>query len=151
MTHIEDIKVGDWITITGYKYWEEYDISHFPPKRRKRLEFDGQPFEVVAISLPFIAAKQLNTTLDESEQNVISIDYRAWSIQRVNRRYVKAVMTGDVVETKRGILKKGKPVATKQLKVCPLCGENMKERKKTRQKDWYLICMCGFEGKVVKK
>jgi hypothetical protein len=92
MTAVDDLKVGMFVAIVGDyepKGWREPEMSPFfsmcygePTKPKPRAT--GQPLQIVAISLPFLA-------VTDGEKKY-PIDVRECQLQRLSPAYVRAMM-----------------------------------------------------------
>lgn len=90
----DDIIVGDWIALIGYKEDEEEapsfmyndDPQHHTLKAlkgMKRRDPDGRPFKVVAIDAPFILA-------EDYDGDPASFDMRYEQFKKLSETYVNA-------------------------------------------------------------
>jgi hypothetical protein len=72
-SQVDDLKVGMWVAVTkNYKYPE-------------RVEYNGCPMKIIAISLPFLC-------LSDGKDSLDTLDVRHIDLVRLNHRYVKAML-----------------------------------------------------------
>ena len=129
MTPIDSIKVGDWIAVS--------DCLVEPPECIRdhsiRFQADGRPWQVVAISLPFLCLR------DDRVQ--VTLDVRNWEVVRLSRVYVARVLEAPAARERRRKPRKPKADALQ----CPRCGERMVQMLIGSQ--WRYTCRdCKFDG-----
>lgn len=123
MTKVDDISVGDFVVITK-------DLSHDPigyrdgfvPYTIPEPAYDGTPFEVIAIGLPFLVLKPPR----EVNTKFCSLDVRKYVVQKVSSDYV-SVFIQDTYITKTGEVLVETEKSEKYRKVCPECGSSLLE------------------------
>jgi predicted RNA-binding Zn-ribbon protein involved in translation (DUF1610 family) len=138
-TPIDDLHVKQWVAVCHDKRVQG-DAPHWmhadhPPS------FTGEPLQIVAISLPFIAVS------DGTRR--FAIDARDYGLRKLHPTYVRK-MRGVFMDHPDGILaisetEDGVPAdAAKGL--CPLCSTRLRERRIAHE-TWVFKCpQCGFEG-----
>lgn len=147
MTKHDDLSVGDYIVlvecheIEAYCPYNIYHEDFIPPK------FDGRPFEILAVSLPFVCVTNGPQTF--------AIDLHAWGVQKVTREYAKAMAhaNGCVTVERRKKNKRSVFAAAKQRQAppdpqaCPRCGHRMRQVLQAGGSGWFLICpQCNNNG-----
>lgn len=170
-THPENLKPGDWIAVVGHRDLDNQDdepqmvMSMFGPSVSRPSpppQYNGLPSKVVAISLPFICITDGKATE--------ALDIRQIRVQKVSKRYAKAMIAGrrsegvwaarqnttdvqDVADvfnmTASDIVMSSSDVLTfKMPRTCPVCQEaEMKETLTEGEREWKLSCpSCGFTG-----
>lgn len=152
--YILTLKKGDLIALTDFHNEDEtpptYEELMMGGQRRARTQFDGKPWRIVSISLPFL--------LVTDGKKRVSIDTRMWSVQRVSKEYAREWRSEEqTTETlkkgkKTNDLFKKKPRKEKPgLDQCTKCGGKMKQALKGHQV-WKWVCSeCGNEGPDVDK
>lgn len=144
MTHPENIHVGNWVSVEP----KQVDDSPYFPSHRPltHLPPAGQPLQVRALSLPFVA-------LSDGEQ-VFPVDTREAELRILHRKYVKTMK--DFIVDDQGIMVVPDTASAPQIreavvrdtKSCPNCGHRMVERLQVPS-TWILACrQCGFEGSI---
>lgn len=155
MTPIENLHAGEYVAVS------EYHCSKSGP-----VTFSGLPFQVVAVSPPFVALRAPDGTVNP-------LDYREWSVTKVSRRYARAIWEasalsvdseGDVrisPRAKRKLLNrlrrernKVESVEAHDSRDCPRCGARLQQRlrkdRETGRHYWLTFCpTCGYEHDVV--
>ena len=100
-----------------------------------RPKYDGKPWQVVAISLPFVC-------LTDGRVKV-SCDTRTTVLQRVTREYALAMDTPAIPEARHAsiFLARQPPPDAPDPRDCPRCGHRMTQRLKTPGSgEWPLVC-----------
>lgn len=140
MTAIDDLKPGMFVAVTQYRGETEHHDSWMGFSCNRTPTFDGKPWKVVAISLPFACLTDGRTK--------ISIDLRLWGVQRITRQYAQAFEPGERHVDKPAFGKKRKRKEKPDKRSCPRCGARMVERLKVPGKSvWAAVCrQCGFDG-----
>lgn len=146
MTHVDDINVGEFIVVTKWLLYEEYDDSTFPPRRNPIPMYTGQPHEVVGIGLPFLS-------LRDKDGDISTLDTRAFAFQKVPKDYMQSVLDKDVESINHGKLLKQEPkLQESKEKLCPLCQQTLQERQVMGESKWQWVCRpCGFVGYIDKE
>ncbi len=111
-THVENLEVGDWITIVKDRLEGEEDAINFfgmPTGRKTQPSYSGKPCQVVGISLPFLALRTGN--------EVMGLDIRRYEVQRLSLEYVRAFI----------------PKLEVGLDNCQKCGRKLRIAAETRQ------------------
>lgn len=145
MTPIDDLHVGQWIAVVGEKK-EEPDCNPFSLFRpSKRDMVTGQPLQIVALSLPFIAVTDGHRRFP--------LDVREVEVKKLHRKYVQSMKARQKDWEPEGFAvpepEKAKEESTGKHGLCPMCGDRLIQRKS--QGDWFLACReCGFEGTLPK-
>lgn len=125
MTKVDDISVGDFVVVIK-------DLSHEPVGYREGFipytipepAYDGVPFEVVAIGLPFLVLK---TPYDRASGiDYKTVDIRKYQLQKVDTSYV-SIFINDTYTTKTGEVLVETEKSEKHRKVCPECGGSLCE------------------------
>lgn len=151
-TPIDALKVGDWIALVDLIAEQPTNTFGF----RVEAEFNGLPYKIIAIDLPFI--------LVHGMPGKCAIDTRRFQVKRMSREYVKAAFRDcdRLRDTRRAV----KPPAFAQPRRkrekpqepdprdCPRCGERMVQRQSkeeiTGDVIWRYKCnYCGFDGERV--
>lgn len=138
-TPIDSLKIGDWIAVTGDKH-----VDDASPYYRPVPDYSGIPFEIVAISPPFIAV------MPHGDFGVRSLDARRWDVQRVDKRYVEAYRKRAegpmATPARRRQARRKKKREKPDLRDCPRCGERCVQRHHTPSNSWHLVCQqCGLD------
>jgi len=139
MTPIDDLKVGDYVAVVNSKAPCRTDFFG----NDRPHEYDGKPFRIQAISLPFLAL--------EWGEHVLSLDVRAHEVQKVSWRYAKALTPNGSQEAVLTTPRKKKR-RKRDKSLCPRCGERLIQRLTTgvlMKNIWVLVCSnddCGFEA-----
>ncbi len=107
-TEVDDLNVGDWIAIHRY-YPEENrcELIGNATGVRPEVKYDGIPFKIKAISLPWIATEDPKGMLH-------TFDVRATRLIKVSEKYAAIVAHAN----QNGI--PAVPVAENR---CPFCGK----------------------------
>lgn len=160
MTKVDDLSPKDWIAITAAHIPEEpgYDgMAFFMPRGRRPMRMTGAPLFVVAINLPFICVK-------DGSDKVFAIDVRVCEFQRLDAKYVGAMVGRELEKPKSK--KRRKAEAELERQFCPRCKQRMVERLHVPKKPpttgteishdmklptlWYYFCKnCGWGGDPV--
>jgi hypothetical protein len=156
--HIENLKCGDWVAVTG-QYVQRPAQHHFispfgsvqedAPVGGDRVydysNMPGQPERVIAVSVPFVLLEGVNG------RNT-TIDIREYTLTRLDRRYVRAFLKAS---RGRGIDNASTPMDEYEVgdarpyseRMCPCCATKMHERLHEGHQVWLLVCPeCGFTG-----
>ncbi len=134
-SHVENLKIGDWIVVMSYKHWSEVADQDGVIGRPI---FDGRPLNLRAVGLPFLAVESLDGEVD-------AIDLRDYEIQKVGDEYAEAFMDlGDEYEDEEEPSQPAPPAARMK---CPLCSSKLQERR-TGPGAWVLACECGLEARM---
>lgn len=155
MTHIENIKVGDWIAILNVP--EEQEANPFDgmgfmfggtPKKRPSYAVTGKPLKVIAICHPFVSVSDGTVRFP--------IDSRHCSFTKLDKKYVSSLtMTRSdgrdstfVIPETSNIHRKKKKKEKPGVGFCPRCGDKLIERLTTSNLGvWMWVCKrCGFMG-----
>lgn len=124
----DDFKVGMFATVSGFK----------DPNHGDRY-WTGKPFEVMAISLPWIAV------FDGVSHS--SIDTRKYELTRVNREYVEALWRQPVGESYEKVYKRtGHRPEEPEYRMCPRCHDTNIGLLLVGPGRWETVCRtCGLE------
>ena len=150
---LDDLRVGKWIAIESDAAEPVEnpfgDYSFFGRQSKKGSLVNGQPLQIKAISLPFLAVTDGN--------HRFSLDTREVRVCLLDPKYVKAMTQEKPVGTKaRGVAvperrrkKKPEPVQERR-RACPECGGHLHEV--CQGGDWFFRCPdCKFLGGRPKK
>jgi DNA-directed RNA polymerase subunit RPC12/RpoP len=119
-TPIDQLNPGDWIAICGYR-------GH-----QCRRPFDGMPYRIKAICLPFLA-------LHDRERNPATVDVRVIDVVKLSAAYVRALYPPD---SEPG--ESGKPEEPDSFR-CVRCGEQLRQTF-TKRAGWRVKCPgCGSD------
>ena len=138
---IENVSVGDWVTVISQEYREaitiqnKYDTEY----HREIPKIDPEPLKVVAISTPFILGESVITT--KASNRGVSIDVRFSKWSKLSDDFVKEYCRLLKLPIPKDLDPDGE--IEKGTKQCPVCGKNMRERLVREGKnisDWILIC-----------
>jgi hypothetical protein len=113
------------------------------PQQRKEKSYNGKPWVIEAISLPFVCLTDGRVKL--------GVDLRKVTLQKVSREYAKA-MDLHKEERKGSIFDRNPPKPeTRDSRQCYRCGSRMVERLKHPGRGvWAVICReCGAEQSAV--
>lgn len=138
MTPIDDLHVGQWIAIVEDKVEPKIGIFGYAHQRNV---VSGQPLQIIAISLPFLAVTD--------GQMRFAIDVREMAVKKLHRKYVE-VMKGrwiDEEHSREGVaeIHESRPNTSTE-GMCPYCGDRLIQRL-GEDRAWYLFCReCGFQG-----
>lgn len=137
-TPIDDLHVGQWIAVVGDKVEPEPNMFGYAYRRDV---VSGQPLQIIAISLPFLAVTNGHMRF--------AIDVREFDVKLLHRKYVE-MMKGhwiDEEHSREGVAEKPKPEPTKSTEgMCPVCGDRL-IRRLGDDRCWHLFCReCGFQG-----
>lgn len=142
MTPVDDLHVNNWIAVC-YDKRAEPDMP-FWGQHSRQPSFTGQPLQIIAISLPFIAVRD--------GRRRFSIDIRDFGVRKLHPTYVRQMKGSyeDHDDGVCGISESGKEdVVLDEGSIrglCPMCGEKLRERRLATGV-WVFICdECGFEG-----
>lgn len=83
--HLEDLKIGDWITILSWKPAEFFNPMTGDIKVAQTKNFVGDPLRIVAIDPPFLAVEI------QASKVCASLDSRAASLMKLSKKYVDAL------------------------------------------------------------
>lgn len=130
MTHVDDLKRGDWITVI-YDTLEDH-VEH--------LEYSGTVARILEIDLPFICI--------ERHGRVSAIDVRSKQVQKVGARYAK------LMTERRVPRRKTKQDREEEKMQCRYCGARLAQRLykdgANRHGKWIYVCPeCGQTGDPV--
>lgn len=121
--HVDDIKPGDWLAISALRT---------PSEEEHR--FNGLPFRVKAISLPFLAV--------QSESRTYAIDVRRCVFTLVSAAYARALSSMPAKPRK-----KRKKLEEPDERACPRCGDRLCQRFSSVLGVWCIYCReCGYDG-----
>src|SRR5262245_14683505 len=81
MIHVDDLDVGTWVAISGITF--EPPTDHFG--NQARFQCDGHPWQVKAISLPFVS-------LSDGKKKGVILDTRNFVLVRLQPQYVRRVL-----------------------------------------------------------
>lgn len=129
MTPIDDIRIGNHIALVDYRGPDRCNRGGQP----KPMRFDGDPLEVVAISLPFLAVV--------NGPHLLTIDTRMYDVQKLKPHYVRTVHRFvDSMPSEEEI-----EARHPDPRRCVRCGERLRHRNDKQTKfEWRLICPnCG--------
>lgn len=129
MTHVDDLNVGDFVTIVhDYSMYEE-----------DQPIYAGTPVKIKAVGLPFICV--------DDGIRIFGVDTRRFEIQKVPKEYAKAFEGLAVIRPEDGkavkltfedvVKKKAREVDPN---ACPRCGAPRKNRLNQRTSEWELRC-----------
>lgn len=153
---LDKLKKGDLVIVSEDLDTEEpQGFSEMPFfAMRRKARFDGKPWKVLAINLPFV--------LVTDGDHTTAIDVRLWGLIPASKEYVKAWEEDHGVVHRQESIVRGRPVKGRQggiapkrrkkekpdPRACPRCRAKMKERLyEPGSGRWRLICpACGFEG-----
>lgn len=127
MSSIENIRVGDIIMPTEYRYQEE---KFFPPEWEAKYQpeirpLSTQPLLVVSIDAPFILCEQLVTTVGGAY--VVDSRYVSWT--KISKRFVREYCRMNELELHDKFRTKitDEQERSSSDKLCPLCDEKMSD------------------------
>lgn len=121
----DDLKKGMIVTVVGRKV-EPPDPPPWVFAPRRPEEFSGNPVEVVAVSLPFVAVT--------NGERTFSIDLRCWVLGRVSRAYRDAMSDSVPASRRRKKRRPEKPDPSR----CVNCGDRLAQV--LRDRKWYYYC-----------
>ena len=146
---LDDLRVGKWVAIESDAAEPVEnpfgDYSFFGRQAKKGSLVNGQPLQIKAISLPFLAVTDGN--------HRFSLDTREVRVCLLDSKYVKAMTQEKPVGTKaRGVAvperrRKKKPATQVQTtcRICPECQAILREVNQSGE--WFFRCNeCGFLG-----
>lgn len=91
MTPADDLRPGMWVAIVGREEPEEepenpWALMAWPTTKKTKTTrtFTGEPFQILAISLPFLCV------IGSGKQ--FAVDIRSVDVQRLNRQFVRAML-----------------------------------------------------------
>lgn len=128
MTPVENLKIGNFVAVVRSRGTEARAEEMWS---RPQVRYDGEPLEVQAISLPFMA-------VSNSDGDIFSLDMRDVEVQKLNHRYVAWMQeaTGRMEFRESS----GRPESHDG---CPRCGGMLRQRL-TADRQWRNICSeCG--------
>lgn len=170
-THPENLKRGDFIAIVkclrpkpsaghGYNPWQMFGGDQNPYGSNGQddvdpWEYNGRPYRILSISLPFIAAT--------NGEEFTTFDVRMYQFQKMTLDYVKQyslwALAGKKTQAARDFLGRYEVVSAEDMAKeeamndpnrCPRCGGKQIERLKLGDKSWKLHCTdCGNEGGAI--
>jgi len=144
----EDLHVNMWVAVTQYQ--TECATSFFGTPMDVERPCDGKPWQIKAVSLPFICVSDGHTRR--------SLDVRTVRLTRLHKRYVRMLREQAAQQTLAQ--RHGQYVhqvddveecedEEPDLGCCPVCGETLVERLDNRTRKWFLACKeCGFQGTI---
>lgn len=119
MTPVDDLNVGDWIAVVDQLVDPEPSQSPWEMITANcRPTYDGSPWRIKAISLPFIA-------VTDGKRNC-ALDVRRWAVQRVSKKYADSMYGKPAVKKKRVrvVVEEHNPQADE----CPKCRQRLVQR-----------------------
>lgn len=134
MTHIENLRVGQWVAIT--RSVEEH-VTAFGTCTHHDEMVSGRPLKILAISLPFVV-------VTDGDDLFGPIDTRLCEFTRLSRSYVRCLVAGSSAT----ILQRQKEhdAQSTDARNCPMCNSRLRERR-IENGIWELVCPeCGFTG-----
>lgn len=112
----ENLHRGEWITM--HEYLGRAPLFGPEPS------FSGEPYQVQAVSFPFVSLKSLSN-------RVFALDLREFRVTKLNRQYVSSF--------RRRKRRKRHKIASRDERVCHRCGGPMVERF-TDLAGWHMYC-----------
>jgi len=109
MTPIDDLRVGQWIAVCS---------DRMTKGRERYASFTGEPCEIVAISLPFIAVWIPRPGRGDT------IDVRRYGVVRLDRKYVRVMLQMPLEDSP----KDEDHEEQEQESLCPICGHKLSQR-----------------------
>lgn len=93
---IEDLKIGDFVTVLKGKCYDRTEGSMFSEGGIKVIgktedgSYKGEVLEVLAVDYPYVALK--NHSMVGIIDSPIHLDLREWGLKRLSDAYVKAIL-----------------------------------------------------------
>lgn len=142
MTPVDDLHVNQWVTIVDQREEEPSPFDFFGSSRRNLVS--GQPLQIVAISLPFIAVTD--------GMRRLPIDVREVNLRVLHKKYVESMRSSRIEQNTNQQCVAPEPAKENTGPVgifgqCPVCGDRLVKRIREGSREWILAYrQCGFEG-----